>query len=359
MDAPTQDQRNVRRQLAILEVAAQADGQSTDEIVGMLRAAMARRRVSAPPMVWLQGVARDASVGVAYVISAEAMDAARRRLERSLLDGSASPDGGALASAEAAGGGHVGGRARMHQVLIDAPVPGRSAQLRGFLGVPAGTGPWPAVVMIHEAFAIDDVMLRQVERMASAGYLVLMPDLFSAGGPRRCLAATFRALSSRQGRAFEDIEAARRWLLERSDCTGAVGVLGFCMGGGFALVAASRGFDVASVNYGMIPKDVSDVLQGACPVVGSYGGKDRTLARAVPRLEAALEVRSIVHDVKTYPTAGHSFLNDAANGPAWLQPVLRVVLGVGPDPEAAADAWQRIEEFFRRHLVEAPLRGTE
>jgi carboxymethylenebutenolidase len=244
-------------------------------------------------------------------------------------------------------------------VLIDAPVPGRTPQVRGFLGVPAGSGPWPAVVMLHEAFAIDEVMLRQVERMASAGYLVLMPDLFSAGGPRRCLAATFRALSSRQGRAFEDIEAARRWLLERADCTGAVGVLGFCMGGGFALVAASRGFDAASVNYGMIPKDVADVLQGACPVVGSYGGKDRTLARAVPRLEAALEVRSIVHDVKTYPTAGHSFLNDAASGPAWLQPVLKVVLGAGPNPEAAADAWRRIEEFFRQHLVEAPLRGTE
>ncbi len=366
MDAPTQDHRNVRRQLAILEVAAQADGQSTDEIVGMLHAAMARRRVSVPPMVWLQGVARDASVGVAYVVSAEAMDEARRRLERSLLDGSASPGGAAGGSAAggsadgAAGdGGHANGQARIRQVLIDAPVPGRTAQLRGFLGVPTGTGPWPAVVMLHEAFAIDEVMLRQVERMSSAGYLVLMPDLFSAGGPRRCLAATFRALSSRQGRAFEDIEAARRWLLERADCNAAIGVLGFCMGGGFALVAASRGFDAASVNYGMIPKDVSDVLQGACPVVGSYGGKDRTLARAVPRLEAALEARSIDHDVKTYPAAGHSFLNDAPSGPAWLQPVLKAVLGAGPDPDAAADAWRRIEEFFRQYLVEAPLRGTE
>lgn len=360
MDAPTQDQRNVRRQLAILEVAAQADGQSTDEIVGMLRAAMARRRVSAPPMVWLQGVARDASVGVAYVISAEAMDEARRRLERSLLDGFASPDGGAGGSAEAAGGGgHAGGRARMHQVLIDAPVPGRSAQLRGFLGVPAGTGPWPAVVMLHEAFAIDEVMLRQVERMATAGYLVLMPDLFSAGGPRRCLAATFRALSNRQGRAFEDIEAARRWLLARADTTGAVGVLGFCMGGGFALVAASRGFDAASVNYGMIPKDVAEVLQGACPVVGSYGGRDRMLARAVPRLKAALEAHHIDHDVKTYPTAGHSFLNDTPSGPAWIRPVLKLVAGVGPDPDAAADAWRRIEEFFRQYLVEAAPRGRE
>jgi carboxymethylenebutenolidase len=398
MEAPSQEQRNIRRQLAILEVAAQADGASTDEIVGMLRAAMARHRVSAPTEIWLKGVARDASLGVAYVVSTEAMEEARARMERSRLDGTHSlvADGGgglkdeALAdyavadddggTAGAMGGGldvvrgsgkdpaaagadvaaaSVGpaGALSLHQVTIDTPVPGRTERLRGFLAVPAGTGPWPAVVMIHEAFAIDAVMLRQVERMAQAGYLALMPDLFSAGGPRRCLAATFRALAARQGTAFDDIEAARQWLLERADSSGAVGVLGFCMGGGFALVAASRGFDAASVNYGPVPKDVSEVLRDACPIVGSYGGKDR-LARAVPRLESVLEEHGIDHDVKVYPDAGHGFLNDAPTGPALLQPVLKLISGAGPEPKAAADAWRRIEEFFRKHLVEAPLPGA-
>jgi carboxymethylenebutenolidase len=398
MEASSQEQHNIRRQLAILEVAAQADGESTDEIVGMLRAAMARHRVSAPTDIWLKGVARDASLGVAYVVSTEAMEEARARMKRSRLDGTRSlvaEDGAGLkdealadyaladddgATAGAMGGGldvahgpgqdpaaagadvaaaAVGpaGAPSLHQVTIDTPVPGRTERLRGFLGVPAGSGPWPAVVMIHEAFAIDAVMLRQVERMAQAGYLVLMPDLFSAGGPRRCLAATFRALSARQGRAFDDIEAARQWLLGRADSSGAVGILGFCMGGGFALVAASRGFDVASVNYGSVPRDISEVLQGACPVVGSYGAKDR-LVRAVPRLEAALEEQGIDHDVRVYPDAGHAFLNDAPTGPALLQPVLKLISGAGPDPEAAADAWHRIEEFFRKHLVEAPLPGA-
>ncbi|MCZ2401974.1 dienelactone hydrolase family protein [Paenarthrobacter sp. Z7-10] len=259
-----------------------------------------------------------------------------------------------------AAAGFRGPQGRLHppvqEVAIAEPVPGRSQGLRAFLAVPEGAGPWPAVVMIHEAFAIDDVMLRQVQRMASAGYLVLMPDLFSAGGPRRCLMATFRTLRAGEGRAFADIEAARRTLLARGDCTGDVGVLGFCMGGGFALASAAKGFGAASVNYGMIPKDVADVVEGACPVVGSYGAKDRLLARHVPRLEEALDARSVTHDVKVYPSAGHAFLNDAPSGPALLQPLLKLVSGAGPDPEAAADAWARIELFFQQHLVPEPPR---
>ena len=83
--------------------------------------------------------------------------------------------------------------------------PGGSRGLTGVLGVPEGDGPWPAVVMVHEAFGINDVMRRQVERLTSAGYLVLMPDLFAEGGARRCLTATFRALRAGEGRAFVDI----------------------------------------------------------------------------------------------------------------------------------------------------------
>ncbi len=349
MDDGQEARHNIARQLAILEVIARSDGEDPGVLAGRLREAFARRGVPPAPDIWLATVARDASVGTPYVVSREAMLEAARRIADSR------PAGSPVSVPPVAGTPDA--QPAVRRIAIPSVLAEQSPQLHGYLATPPGYGPWPAVVMLHEAFAIDDVMLRQVARMAAAGYLVLMPDLFSAGGPRRCLSATFRALKSGRGRAFADIEAGRRMLLDRADCTGAVGVLGFCMGGGFALASASRGFGAAAVNYGMIPKDVSEVLEGACPVVASYGGKDRMLARSVPRLEAALAERSISHDVKTYPDAGHSFLNDAPSGPAVLQPVLTLVMGAGPDPDAAADAWRRIEDFFHAHL--GPERSAE
>lgn len=227
---------------------------------------------------------------------------------------------------------------------------GGSHRLTGHLARPEGGGPWPGVVVVHEALGVNDVMLRQVERLSGAGYLTLMPDLFTQGGARRCLIPTMRAALSGRGRAYQDIEAARTFLAEDSGCTGAIGIIGFCMGGSFALVSAAGGeFEAASANYGRLPKDL-DALAGACPVVASYGGRDRTLPGAATRLTASLDRLGVVHDVKEYPAAGHSFLNDAEVGPRPLRPLFRV-MGMGPDPEAAADAWQRIETFFDAHLT--------
>ena len=241
---------------------------------------------------------------------------------------------------------------QLHDVHLPAAT-GASDGLRAVLAVPAGPGPWPGVVLVHEAFGLTEVMRRQAERLAAAGYLAVMPDLFTEGGVRACLVSTFRALAAGEGRAFVDIETARGFLLAQPDCTGLVGVLGFCMGGGFALAAASRGFDAASVNYGRLPADLHQVLKGACPIVGSFGGRDRSLPGAARRLDAALQDCGVVHDVVEYPTAGHAFLNDAESGPAPLRFVLRHILGAGPDPVAAADAWQRIETFFGEHLAGA------
>lgn len=230
-------------------------------------------------------------------------------------------------------------------------LPGGSAGLNAVLAIPDGEGPWPGVVLVHEAFGLTDVMRRQAVRMAAAGYLALMPDLFTEGGARKCLLATFRALQSGAGRAFVDIEAARAVLLGRPDCTGQVGVLGFCMGGGFALAAATRGFDAASVNYGHLPSELDAALAGACPIVGSYGGRDKSLRGAAARLDDSLGRLGIPHDVKEYPEAGHSFLNDAETGPRALRFAMTRILGAGPNPEAAADAWARIEAFFGEHLA--------
>ncbi len=226
---------------------------------------------------------------------------------------------------------------------------GGSTPLGGYLAEPARPGPWPGVVMVHEIFGIDEVIRGMADRLAVAGYLTLAVDLFSAGGTKRCLVSTMRAMLSGHGRAFADIDAARGWLLAAPECTGKVGVVGFCMGGGFALLTAPAGFDVAVVNYAHLPRNLDDAVQGACPIVASYGGRDRSLKGAAAKLESALSRAEVTHDVKEYPTAGHAFLNEVDAGPRPLRPLLRVA-GVRHDPVASADAWERIQNYLAAQL---------
>ena len=120
-------------------------------------------------------------------------------------------------------------------------------------------------------------------------------------------------------------------------------------GGGFALVCAGD-FDAAGVNYGQLPKNYEEVLARACPIVASYGAHDKSLKGVATRLDEALSGTGVAHDVKEYPGAGHSFMNDAPVGPRALRPLLKIA-GMGPDPRAASDAWQRIEEFFQHYLA--------
>ncbi len=238
----------------------------------------------------------------------------------------------------------------MTVTVTEVSIPTADGLLHGVLGVPEGKGPWPAAVMVHEVFGIDENMRAQIERLASAGYIVLMPDLFSRGGMRKCLNATFRALTAGTGQAFDDVEAAKQMLIARADCTGKVGVIGFCMGGGFALQLANHGYGASAVNYGMMPKDLDAVLGGACAIIGSYGAKDKTLKGAAATMERELTARGIPHDIKEYPNANHAFMNPGPAGPKLLRPFMQRVVGFKPYPDDAADAWMRIEKFFAEHL---------
>jgi carboxymethylenebutenolidase len=234
-------------------------------------------------------------------------------------------------------------------VMPDTTVPAADgAPLKACLAIPAGAGPRPGAVVIQDAPGLTRAVREHAGRLALCGYLAAAPDLYTRGGRLRCAQATMRSLFSGQGLACDDIGGSRRWLLGRGDCSGRVGVVGFCLGGGFALVTAGRGFDASAPNYGQLPKNLDAALGGACPVVGSYGARDRMLKGAAAKLEAALTDRGIPHDVKEYPDAGHSFLEQFPVGP--LAPVLRVA-GLGYEAASADDAWRRIRAFFDEHLA--------
>jgi carboxymethylenebutenolidase len=230
-------------------------------------------------------------------------------------------------------------------------IPVSDGSIRGYLAEPqkevAGDPPWPGVVIVHDAFGLTEDARNITERFSTAGYLALSPDLYSRGGFVRCVKTVFGELTAAKGRSFDDISAARSLLAEREDCTGKVGVVGFCMGGGFALVAASQGFDASAPYYGPPPKDLS-ILDGACPIVASFGKRDRTLVGAAAKLETELTNRRIPHDVKEYPGAGHSFANQFQLGPL---NVLAKVAGLGYHREPSEDAWRRVFAFFSEHLA--------
>jgi carboxymethylenebutenolidase len=129
---------------------------------------------------------------------------------------------------------------------------------------------------------------------------------------------------------------------------GPIGVAGFCMGGGFALLHATAAeIDVVAPFYAALPP-TDDALAGICPVVASFGGRDAIFGGGGPRLDAALERLGVDRDVKTYPSAGHSFLN--RHGRAMTAIERRLPTHGGHDPEAAEDAWMRTLAFFGRHL---------
>lgn len=230
-------------------------------------------------------------------------------------------------------------------------IPTGGGDIDGYLSVPqpavAGPAPWPGVVVVHDALGLSDDIRAITDRFGTAGYVAVAPDLYSHGSRLRCIQAAFAQMRAGEGRAFDEIDAARRALMDRADCSGRVGVVGFCLGGGFALVAAGGGFQASAPYYGDLPRDPAR-LDHACPIVASYGRKDPVLKGAAAELEALLTERGIPHDVQEYPAARHSFANRLNLGP--FTPVMRIA-GFGYHHASGEHAWRRVLAFFEVHLA--------
>lgn len=217
------------------------------------------------------------------------------------------------------------------------------------LTIPDGDGPWPAIVVVHDAIGYGPDNAAISARIAAAGFIAITPDLYSRGGRARCITRVFRELLSKRGRALDDILAARDHVLAMPECTGAVGIAGFCMGGQFALVLSPKGFGASAPFYGTpLPRHLDETLNGACPIVASFGRRDPLGVGAADRLRKVVEDKAIRADIKAYAEAGHSFANQLPG-----QPLLRIT-GFGYHEGAANDAWRRVFSFFGEHLAATP-----
>ncbi len=210
-------------------------------------------------------------------------------------------------------------------------------QLSAYLVRPAGDGSCPAVVVIHEAFGLNDDIRAIARRFAGEGYVALAVDLF---GDRNRAVCMFRLMTGMLFNSLDhggvrDLTAALSFLVaQRGVDSARVGAVGYCMGG--SLVIAWSCIDdrlkVIAPYYAMNPRPIAAVAR-ACPVVGSYPAPDFT-AKSGRALEAELDMYRVPHDIKLYPGTKHSFFNAGRNH----------------NPDAARDSWERVLAFFEQHI---------
>ncbi len=229
----------------------------------------------------------------------------------------------------------------MALVTKDVQIPGGTAGLSAYLAQPDGAGKFPALVVIHEAYGLNDDIRGVARRFAEQGYTVLAVDLFAGRNHMVCMARFMANLfmNSLHHGAIQDLRAALTYLQTLPEVDSQrVGAVGFCMGGSFAVAWAAGDDRLKAIApfYAMNPRPLAAV-ERLCPVVGSYPDVDFT-ASAGRKLDEALDGYHIDHDIKIYPESTHSFFNqerrDAKSGNA----------------AAAEDSWRRMLAFFAQKL---------
>ena len=208
----------------------------------------------------------------------------------------------------------------------------------GYIATPDGSGPHPGVVVIHEAYGLNDHIKDVTHRFAEAGYVALAVDLFTDRNRAVCMARymTGMLLGSVNRYGINDLKTALTYLAkDRTVDAQRLGAIGFCMGGGFAIAWACTDSRLKAIApfYAANPRPL-EAVNRICPVVGSYPEKDFT-ASAGRALDTALDQFNIAHDIKIYPGAKHSFFNDR---------------GSAFDKSAAEDSWTRVMTFFGEQI---------
>ncbi|HEY8864458.1 MAG TPA: dienelactone hydrolase family protein [Candidatus Dormibacteraeota bacterium] len=208
----------------------------------------------------------------------------------------------------------------------------------GYLATPDGPGPHPGVVVIHEAYGLNDNIKNITRRFADAGYVALAVDLFTDRNRAVCMARYMAGLllGSVHRYGINDLKTGLTFLAKNRDVDAMrMGAIGFCMGGGFAIAWACTDSRLKAIApfYATNPRPL-EVVSRLCPVVGSYPENDFT-ARAGRALDKTLERDGIARDIKIYPGARHSFFN---------------VDGRSYDKAAAEDSWARVLKFFGEQI---------
>jgi carboxymethylenebutenolidase len=234
----------------------------------------------------------------------------------------------------------------IHTSMVDYQSDG--ANIAAFLAQPSGTGPYPAIIVLQEWWGLNDHIKDIAVRLAREGYVALAPDLYARQGNKVTTdpdEAGALMGNLKDDVALKDLQAAATYLQHRPRVDAAkIGVIGFCMGGTYALLAAENIPDIkASVPfYGQIVYDrpggpIDQVAKLGCPLMYIYGQADGWITNDhVDRLEAALSQHHKTGQVVRYQGAPHAFFNDTR-----------------PDtfrPNEARDAWERTLRFLAQHL---------
>jgi carboxymethylenebutenolidase len=226
---------------------------------------------------------------------------------------------------------------------VTVPSPQGNGHIDGYLVRPArAAGRLPGILVVHENRGLNPYVKDVARRLAMAGYMALAPDGLTAvggyGGDDEKGAAQFREVD--QAKMREDFVAAAYWLKGRPDCTGKIGAVGFCFGGGIVNQLAVRmGADLAAgvPFYGAQPTG-ADVAKIKAPINAQYGGLDAGITGRWPAFDQALTAAGVVHEGHVYAGANHGFHNDTT--PRY-------------DEAAAKEAWQHTLDWFNKYVKAA------